>query len=150
MTNKYRLIFAIAGCVGLFVAAVPGREPWIGIEPCPQDPGQPHVIAHCFATPPLLHLLSMVAIPLLGLAAIVALVATAIPRYKIAAATGASALSALLGLTVFQPAVAQALGTQWMPAENAAIIVGPAAFVFGVLTSWISLKFGANAAELSR
>jgi hypothetical protein len=142
--GKFRLALAIAGCVGLFVAAFPGREPWVGIEPCPYDSSQPLVIAHCFATPPIVDLVSMVAVPLLGLAAIVALAATALPSYKIAAATAASALSVLLGLTVFQTAVAQALGIGWMLPESAEIKVGPASLAFGVLVSCVSLKWWPN------
>jgi hypothetical protein len=144
VVGKFRVILAIVGCVGLFVAAVPGREPWVGIEPCPDDPSQPLVIAHCFATPPILYLVSMVSVPLLGLAALVALAATAITSYKIAAATAAAALSAFLGLTVFQTAVAQALGIGWMLPESAAISVGPTSFAFGVLVSWVSLKWWPN------
>jgi hypothetical protein len=144
VVGKSRLLLAITACVGLFVAAVPGREPWVGIEPCPQEPNQPLVIAHCFATPPIRYLISLVVVPLLGLASIVALAATAIPRYRLAAATAASALSALLGSTVFQPAVAQAVGVPWMHPESAAIIVGPASFVFGVVASWAALKWWPN------
>jgi hypothetical protein len=144
VVGTFRVVLAILGCIGLLVAIVAGGEPWLGIEPCPQEPSEPLVIAHCYATPPILYLVSMVAVPLLGLAAIVALAATAIPRYKFAAAAAASALSTFLGLTAFQPAVAHALGVPWMIPESAAIIVGPASFVFGVLTSWVSLKWWPN------
>jgi len=144
VASTSRIVLAIIGSVGLFIATVLGREPWIAIEPCPPDPNQPLAIAHCYASPPILYLVSMVGVPVLGLAAIVALAATALPSHKFVAAAAASVLSTLLGLTAFQPVIAVALGVPWMRAESAAIIVGPASFFFGLLMSLVSQRWWPN------
>jgi hypothetical protein len=126
------------------MATLLSSDTFVGIEPCPQDPAEPYVIAHCFASPPIHYLLYKLTIPLLGLAAIVALVATAIPMRKIIAGAAASVLALFLGLTIFQVPVAVLLGVPWMDPTSAAPMVGIASLLFGVIASWASLKWWPN------
>jgi hypothetical protein len=123
------------------MATVLWRDAEPAYEPCSEEPDEPYSISHCFAPPSAFVLIANVTPPLLGLAAIAALAATALPSRKIVAGLSASALVALLGLTVFRAPVAEALGVPWMRAESAETIVGPAAFLFGALVSWASLKW---------
>jgi hypothetical protein len=144
LSSSIRLGLGFAACVAALILATLWGEVPARFGPCPEDPANPYMIAHCLLGPPPLVVALKLAISLLAIAGPAVLAARAAPAFKVIAGAVATSFSSLFGLLARHAVMAQTFDVGSMPSLNVVAIVGCIFFLFGALVAWATARWWPN------
>jgi hypothetical protein len=144
LSGSIRLGLGFSACVAVLVLAILLGDVPVRYGPCPEDPANPYMIAHCTLGPPLFVVVLKLVISLLAITAAAALAARSEFKSKVLLGGAAASLCSLFGILAQHAVIAQTFDVGIVPSLDVVGIVLCLFFLFGALIAWATARWWPN------